>query len=666
MHFVTYFKNIDIKNCIYFNIPTYEKGNEKLISLIDLYRNILITDKRSYDYHILSDFGRQISSVLNYKDPKSGYKLFVANYQYFFDALFQIIFESKRKDSLYVISRLNLSLSDILKVSKISDLKKFCLFLINKSNDALKYLIKNQKRLDEEQSNKVKEFKSCADLFGEFSRHLYFSYLTDSQFKDKSCGKPCLDLIITLLEALPQSQQCFYIVERFLRKEEFYLLKNFHKETESILSRLFDLALEMDLTSRDDRNGHLKESLDQLKRRISPFPETIEFLQDCLYKNIIYKPIEMNVSTKEYFYIINDYVSSFVSFKNFPSEVHELHYLRRVFKIAVSSEVFDSIQPDQLDMYHGRVSFFKIFYRKISECLSERKDIADQLGDDLVELVDMICEKNEFVNEFKSDSLTINYEIIENLSSQVLNYKNSDKRLVVKLIDVWFDLYEAIQMRNVSSKACELIKAACENHTEIASLKSDKLWEYFLSTDDSGSKSLMMLSIQSIFPLTVDKFFAKYSHGMTEMLLRKESTIMNNYAMIYVLAEHAPRYFFLKNQNSNLVIIDLLEKAKQNPMELQMCISNTIMITNNLLSKKTMLQDHDINSVFEARQTFLRCIFVNGEKHSGDGKLLKVDHISLDLQINLYYNVFYFLAIDAVENDRPERLKLLLADIIGG
>jgi hypothetical protein len=91
--------------------------------------------------------------------------------------------------------------------------------------------------------NQIKDTKlSCLNLFGEFARKTFLSYLS-STLKDKSCIKPCLDLIYALLKVVSKSKPCFNVVERLLRKEDFYLLKNFPEEEEKFKSYLENIGL---------------------------------------------------------------------------------------------------------------------------------------------------------------------------------------------------------------------------------------------------------------------------------------------------------------------------------------------------------------------------------------------------------------------------------------
>jgi hypothetical protein len=633
---------------------------------MEIYKNILINDKYQYDYNVLSDFGYQLIKIMEYKDPMHGHKLFVNNYKQFYETLFEILFKCKRKDSLNLIQRMQLDFEDMLKANKISNLKNFGLYLINSSIEAVNFLIENESKFEQESVNQIKDTKlSCLNLFGEFARKTFLSYLS-STLKDKSCIKPCLDLIYALLKIVPKSKPCFYVVERLLRKEDFYLLKNFPEETKLILSKLLDLCLEINLDDRE-QYSFLKDSIENLVKRILPFQDVIDAIQNCLYQKFIFRSIEQDITIKEYYYATSD-LSKFIDFKKFPKESNELQRLKTIFKMAISSEIFDSIQPDQAEDYNSRVTFYNLFYRKIAECLKERGDMSALLNDEIIELVNEIIEKNDFVNEFKDNSFTINFNIIRNLS-KVLENKNTSTDLAQILFDLWISLFKNFNTQELRRTACTFIKSACENFPKICSSYSDDIWDFYLNSQTQGSEYFLLEAIKFIFPLTRERFLTAHSKALTASIISSNESIVKLNGILNLISEMAPEYYFKKYDSIEMVILDIFNKVKSqsnaNPHDQIIFISIMIGVTNKLLLKNFNLSQTERDYMFTCRHKFLRFIFENGENYKKNSKILKVPNLTLDSTIYIVNNVFYFLAVTLIENDKYERVKAIVMDLIG-
>ena len=80
--------------------------------------------------------------------------------------------------------------------------------------------------------------------------------------------------------------------------------------------------------------------------------------------------------------------------------------------------------------------------------------------------------------------------------------------------------------------------------------------------------------------------------------------------------------------------------------------------------KNFNLSQTERDYMFTCRNKFLRFIFENGENYKKNSKTLKVPNLTLDNTIYIVNNIFYFLAVTLIENDKYERVKAIVMDLI--
>lgn len=652
------------KDNIYFNLSSHPNALEKIKKLLNIYKTMLIQDQ--YYYSRLMDFGKQIVQIIEYKDPKNGYKLFNDSIKLVFETLFEIVLKSKRNDSLYVIARIDTHLEEVIKKAKPPDIKNLNLFLLNKIIECANHIAKNGDRIDEIEINKksdITDEKYCSELFCNFIRSVFIEYIT-SEIKDKTCIKPCLDLITALLGLNKKSGELWYLVKELFYKENFYLLKDHKEETAQILAKLLDCAIsfnEKDEDLNDDERkqlDYLKQTLEYYKERVVPFPDVTKSIQTCLIKNSVLKPIELNITNEHYYEIVHEICEDLVSFEDYSFNKNDLDYLVKVFNLAISPDIFDSIQLGQIDEYSRRLRFYQSFYENIFKSLEKRNDISNLLNESFIRLVDVCVEKNEFVNEFKRDEFTINYNIMMSLAKNSIERKNSNLKLVEKLIDFFFFSYESINSDEFKSNFYELIETVSQNYTNRLANHSDKLWEYYIKTKNDR----LVEAIKNIFRLIKDKFIQSYHVSFTELMLDSKSSVNDFYNILLTIAEHKVEYFFKKAKSGELIFIELIGKAKlkntKNEISDLTLVGGLFAIINQNLLKQNTLSSADKAVLFENRKKFLRILFVNGET---DTKVLSIEHYGLDLLVRLIYDLNYYIIMN-IEGDKNAKLNEIVMD----
>ena len=168
--------------------------------------------------------------------------------------------------------------------------------------------------------------------------------------------------------------------------------------------------------------------------------------------------------------------------------------------------------------------------------------------------------------------------------------------------------------------------------------------------------------------MTKEKFANKYSKLLTNKILSSDKSILDFTGILNVISENAPEYFFQKVGSNELVILEFLRKVKSNsasnPYDLITLISTTIGIVNKLMLKNFNLSQSERDFVFTCRNKCLTFIFENGENYKKNGSILKVPNLNLDALVLIVNNIFYFLAVTLIENDKYERVKAIVLDLV--
>lgn len=211
--------------------------------MIDLFKKVLINANHDEDdafaYYTNSSvksFGSQILGLLAYEEPS--YKMFAENWEYWFEACFEIFMKSTRNDSRDAIYRLDLR--KIYTKCKFKDHKRLAVYVCQKLVDCVRFLNANWQKIDEkagvnklaqkkqQQKNDSNTIRSCLEYFYEFSR-VYLDLIVYEVTDIKSCCKLCLDLIVELSSCAHLSTDYLNCVSELLYKDNFYVLKDYLK-----------------------------------------------------------------------------------------------------------------------------------------------------------------------------------------------------------------------------------------------------------------------------------------------------------------------------------------------------------------------------------------------------------------------------------------------------
>jgi hypothetical protein len=185
--------------------------------------------------------------------------------------------------------------------------------------------------------------------------------------------------------------------------------------------------------------------------------------------------IEDNIEDDDFFRSI-DNLTSLLDFQCISTNEEELFFIKKIVEISVSQEVIESIQPEQKDRYTSRNRFYANFYAKLAKTYQIRKDIANVIETDVIDLLTKIDELNNYDDPTSSNSSTINMEI---LYSFVQNISKQNSQLISFLIPIIFRLYsnhkENSDIGNILSVFLTL-----SNESDTLALNANLLWQFFL------------------------------------------------------------------------------------------------------------------------------------------------------------------------------------------
>lgn len=488
--------------------------------MIDLFKKLLIEANHaeddfysSYSNSTVKSFGSQILQLFNYEGPANSYKIFVENWLYLVDAMFEIYMKALRNDSRSAIH--SLDIQKIVSKAKFKEQKQFNIHVCQKLLECTRFLNANWKQIDEKTVNKIRnssENKSCLECYYDFSRS--FVYYIKRDITDiKNCCKTVLDLLIELSKLTHESVDCLKIISELLYKDNFYVLKDYKAETVILTQNLVELAYEFAEVEHDDlseavktRYDCIKNIFNYLKERLSKFPESLNAVQDCLFDKVYCKPVEENITSNKFFYLITyDLLRIVDTLYIFGlSENHKQRY-SKVLAIFVSNDILESIQPEYTVKSLNKLRYYESWFRNIGYLLKEGKNFEDSFVQSLIKIIKEIKETDNFVNVFDDTSFTINYQIIQALSWTLLNPAANEK-LIAALVDIWAYLFEKNVIEFKKSFYTFMTNVARlygKNLTPIA----DKMWEAYL--DDLNENNLIII-IDSIMPWTYSLFMEKY------------------------------------------------------------------------------------------------------------------------------------------------------------
>lgn len=199
LNIVNYYKFQPSKS-LYYNLPgndDFTETNQKISELLTIFKDLLIqnefglvredgTDEPDCDGQLVQNFGRQISLLFKYNDPKNGYLIFETSWQQLIETLFDVYKESIQNDARKVISMFRVDYRSILaglNKSNTSNFNKdqqmsFDRLILQKLIDTTRFLNKTWRDVDEK-SRQSKKNLSCLSLYDDFTKDFieYIRYL---------------------------------------------------------------------------------------------------------------------------------------------------------------------------------------------------------------------------------------------------------------------------------------------------------------------------------------------------------------------------------------------------------------------------------------------------------------------------------------------------------
>lgn len=687
LRIISYFK-IQPGGSIYYDLPEKEDNKKKFTQLVDMYKDMLLKEDEysnmkpsNFNYYdCYSNFSRQIRDLCDYNHPKYGYRIYHENWPHLIGTAFEVYMKSNRNDARKSISYFNADLKTISTKSKIPDQKTLNMCLLQKLIECTQFLNDNWQKIDELPINKKLHessvsshgsfTNSCLEFYDTFTRS-FISYIVNEVKDIKNCCKPCIDLLLALAKNAHQSTDYLTIIEYLLNKNDFYVLKDYTKETKTLTSLLLNLAYEfVDIIDFDNnqksktRHDIISKIYDKLKDKILKFPECVQTIQEILFDKTFCKPIEMNVQNEKFFYLITYNLFQPVFD---PKSVYNVKGARermtKTVSLIVSSGIFESLQPEECSASNiTRLRYYKAWFSKIGlELIKTESEFDAKFIDHLCQLIDECIKMDNYINEFDSSSYTINMDIVESLSWAFLN-PNVNEKLINDLIKVWIILEEK-NNEDLKKKFLDKMSWAQINHLKLLLPVSTKFWDLYL---ENINEYRLLSIVNALLPLNYEFFMKNYSEKYIKKILERVDEVFTiNYQIFLTIAKYCPRFYFQLEKNL-FYLTELIESLKRSNADNLMGLSAGILfaIIKELNENANLLKELHLK-IFEHRKEFWKIIF---EERIENGKskyeLFKTKDYPMGNMISMPCEIYFMLVKNFKPSDGPKNVKILIDELL--
>ena len=564
-----------------------ERVDQRMRYLVSLLKGLLVDNgenvvSNSADYYFI-----ELAKMLAY-DAQSDFR-FKKHLQPLFEDIIAIFLNPKQPAFYEILASMSSIIMDGLKESKkMKEHIDLQLFMMTSVNAFLAQIHVQIIEAKQHRSARDPSLEGIDDKQqAKFSSSLFevvalFLEPVLKHGKDKSLIKPCLDLFQTILSVNIQldykTLHAMRLCKEMLDKNSLCNLKDNSTQATSILDKLIDTAFEFPSYSKlENKSKRFKDFRDQTSLtekllseyadRLKAFPKLLDQCQSVLFSRLICDSIAKQINDEEFFRVVTGLMKVVKLDKHAiaPNDQLAKERLRNVYRLATSSAVFDSIQSDCMKFYQNPAGFYLQFYRIVSAAVKERDDVYRLLEDDLIAFVCRCAGKNDLLDEQDSNSMTINYMILLDLSMNLFKKENVHDKLINTLIDAWFDLYEekkySQEAKSMFNNCCSLAKGFYRKNL---ARKAEFLWTELLNT--TYNEQMMLNSyIIDIIQYSQDVFLEKFSSDFFRFIYEADDNTLSQTSMVMSeLARVAPEFYFSKEGDSDqMVIFQLILQSNQ-------------------------------------------------------------------------------------------------------
>ena len=425
-----------------------------------------------------------------------------------------------------------------------------------------------------------------------------------------------------------QNSDNLKLIETLLEKDDFYVLKDYPNELRELINLLIQLIYVYFETVKNKKKIYeiIGSILNKLKRKIEKFPESVQCVQECLFLNIFCKPIEINVNNDDSFYRLIFFDSNLielVELKYINAKTSLKSHLDRLLVQINSTEFLDSIQPDQATKYDFRVRFYESWFGKLGNLIKYEATFDSIFIEQLCLIIDKCIGFDAYVNPFDSTCFTVNYNIIESISSAFSN-QSVPENLINKLIQAWLIIVD-LKHNLATERFFMMIQMASINHLKLLVPITSRLWDLYL---DRMTEYNLQTVINSLMPLTHEYFMKERCARFSSILLDKFEEVFNiTYQLLMTILKSCPEFFFVqqKKQKERLFLIEMINRAKQ----LNTDVNSLMTISLGLLSMvvQNLKENHKLISrfiveIYEQRMEFWNIILDRLDNSNNNGLLI--------------------------------------------
>lgn len=646
-------------------MPGDPKSATKINQLIECFKQIATSvghENDKYEYlrasnlHYLS---KQIIQVFEYEHPSSGHRIFMENWQQLFDAFFEVFTKALRNDVRAEFPRIDLREICTKSKSKFKDLKQFNSYLFSKLTELTRFLNKHYKEID---SRSI--LPSCLDCYYDFSYSMV-DYISHDVSDVNSYCKPCVEYLVELSKGVHLSTDYLRVMYDLLWKENFFVLKDLSNETVEITQNVLDVTYQFVESDGDlddlqkKRYEYLTKCLNYLKKRVEKFPESKRAAQECLFEKTFYKPVILNIQSENFFDLMQDEIFDLTD----PATIYETcrPKFEKLLAFFIANGFLEAIQPNQGDN-SGMILYFTEWFKKLGQVLKTASTCEDKFVLSLLEIMKKVEQIDNYVDPFDTESMTINFYIIRELSDGVFDNPKSNDKLVTGFLQFWIKLYEKHNSnRDIAERFFDFITAANNNFSKFLIPFASKLWEFYLAKMD---KYQLMMTIETILPSTHALFMQNYSKRFTQEIFKNfDQNFLNVNLLLIKIIKSCPQYFF-QVDNDQLLLTRYIEKSKN--VITEHVFSSMLSLANLIISalKDNSKLGKELNSVlFKHRLEFWTIIYTK-KPNSSKYDIFRTPNFNSDWIVLSIGEIYYILMRNLSNKDNKSVVKTFIDEFL--
>lgn len=517
-----------------------------------------------YDCYLIEKFCSELSNLLKYEETKNNFPILVKYCHNLYETIFAVFKAANKNSSRQICCQLLYDIENTLMKCRQTNNKEFISFILNELKHLVEYFEMNLNKISKTYDEK--EMRKLGELTSSFMR-IFQQILYET--KDKTLMKQMLGLILSMLKLAKKLDEKNLLsnIKYLISKHSYFNFKDHQEVANELLNCILELIY--DLKDKFETNKEkyakyfeeLKDIAENFERNVKVFAKIVDGLQPIFFDKYLCRPIEDIIDCKEFFnalFVLNE----LISLQHYPTEAKDIARLKQAFKLSLSPENFNLVNPDEFKYYEQPAQFYLNFYRTIANTIKLREDLKESLAEEIGELIKLCGDKDNFADELHPGGVTIYFFILNDFTFSILDAKTSNDPVAKDIIDIWFNLYEksGIEIDLIKSLFSGVVTKSSINCPELLADCVDKIWHYYLNEDNND----VLTALSYVFKYDTNVFQEKYEKMFHERFVEQKSSFYKRNTLLFSsITAHYPEYY-LKKQNGQLMriyeIMDLIDK----------------------------------------------------------------------------------------------------------